>query len=143
MAISIVAHPPLVLAADKIVMAAVVSKDTNQLGKLANLIYVEAFRRLGMSMEYVQYPAARASAEADIGKVDGELGRVQDYGETHPNLVRVNESPLFFTVAAFAIDPAIKVNGWESLREKPYRVDYRLGYKLFQDQLPKLVEKKI
>jgi len=132
-------HSTSILAADKIVMASVVSKDKIPLAKALYRIYIEAFRRLDLTMDYVEYPVFRASAMADQGLIDGEIGRSEEYGYGHPNLIRVNESPIDITVTAFAIDPNIKVSSWESFRGANYRIDYRLGYKLLPERLSKLV----
>ncbi|WP_051249664.1 hypothetical protein [Maridesulfovibrio zosterae] len=108
--------------------------------RLAELIYTEAFRRLGKEFRYNVFPAKRSSLMANSGKVDGEPSRNIQYGETYKNLVRVEEPIVVFRVVAYAIDPEISVNGWESLLNTPYRVDYVLGYHIAKEKLPKVVK---
>lgn len=127
-----------VSAGQKMIMAALEPKDSPT-GKLVNLIYTEAFRRLGLELEYRYYPGKRASLMADEGKVDGELIRVGTYGDAHPDLVRVEEPAILTAFSAFSIDPAIQLAGWESLRDTRYKVEYLRGDRRAHDKLTKLV----
>jgi len=96
-------------------------------GKLYNLIYHEAFKRLGLEMEYRHLPPKRASVEADVGNIDGEVGRILAYGEDHPNLVRVDEAGISDAFCAFTMNHTISLDGWDSLRNTPYKVEYQRG----------------
>jgi len=131
------------LAADPgnktLVMACAVSNDT-YLGRVLDLVYREAFRRLGFEFEYRHYPAKRASLTADEGRVDGDLARVYAYGQTHPELIRVEEAPFSDRFVAIATNPEIKLDGWESLRGTTYRVEYLHGYQRAHDKLTEVVE---
>ncbi len=106
------------------------------------LIYTEAFERMGIEFIFEEVPPKRASMYSDEGKVDGELGRIYAYGDAHPNLIRVDEHHAVVTFSAFAIDNEIKLVGWDSLKNKDYYVDYRLGIKKSETQLPKVVMAK-
>jgi len=107
--------------------------------KLLNLIYTEAFRRMGMIFVYKKYPAARCSAMSDAGKVDGELSRIYSYGEAHPNVIRVEEHHWRSGFIAVAAAPSIHLDGWESLKGSGYRVNYTRGIKGCEINLPKVV----
>jgi len=114
----------------------------NFLGKWLYLSYNEAFSRLGLKLEYQYYPPKRCSFLSDAGKVDGELGRIYNYNKAHPNLVRTEESPFAVKIIAFAVDPRIRLSGWESLKGTDYKVRYVLGIKISEDNLPKVVNPK-
>lgn len=125
----------------KMVMTSMLPEDSTQ-GKWMKLIYTEAFRRIGMKMVYKYLPAKRATVESNEGGVDGDLYRAYRYGNFHPDLVRVGETVYIANVSAFATDPAIQLNGWDSLKGTEYRVDYRRGVKLCEYALPEIVPKK-
>jgi ABC-type amino acid transport substrate-binding protein len=122
-----------------LVMACAVSNDTFE-GRVLDLVYREAFRRLGVDFEYRHYPAKRASLMADEGRVDGELARVYAYEQQHPELIRVEEALFSTRFVAVASTPEIKLDGWESLRGTTYRVEYVRGHQRAHDRLIEVVE---
>ena len=122
-----------------LVMACVVPHESYG-GRVLELIYREAFRRLGVELEYRHYPAKRASLMADEGRVDGELARIYAYGQQHPELIRVEEAAFSDRFVALATNPEIKLDGWESLRGTAYRVEYLHGYQRVHDKLAEVVE---
>jgi len=79
---------------------------------------------------------------ADAGKVDGEMARIHTYADAHPDLVRCEEPLLSARFVAVATNPLIRLDGWESLRGKDYKVEYMRGVKKFEEKLPGLVSKK-
>lgn len=103
------------------------------------LAYTEVFRRLGIEFEFVDVPAKRASNYSNEGKVDGEISRVYDYNDKYSNLVRVDESNHSIRYFAFAIDPNISLDGWDSLARTDYRVDCRSGVYICQDNVSRVV----
>ncbi len=111
----------------------------NFLGRWLYLSYTEAFKRLGLKLVYKHYPPKRCSHLSDAGKVDGELGRIYNYNEAHPKLIRVEESSFTTKIIAFAADPRIRLSGWEGLKGTEYKVRYMLGIKISEDNLPKVV----
>ncbi len=108
-------------------------------GEYLHLIYSEAFSRMGIQFVYKQLPAARASVLSDSGVVDGELSRVYSYNDVHPNLIRVEEPHWTSEFIAIANDPTIQLTGWKSLLDTDYKVNYRLGIKGCEENLPKVV----
>lgn len=116
-------------------------KPDNFLVKWLNMIYTEAFKRLNMEFVYKYASPKRCILLSDSGKVDGELWRVYDYNTVHPNLVRVEESPFSNRFCAYATAPDIKLEGWESLRDTDYKVEYRRGQKKTHGKLPGIVKK--
>jgi hypothetical protein len=103
------------------------------------MIYTEALNRMGIDLVFETLPAKRASWLSDIGKVDGELNRVADYNREWPDMIRVEEHNMRGTFAAFATDPGISLEGWESLGGTEYKVEYRRGIKECEIYLPRVV----
>jgi len=119
---------------------AMIRPETDYLGKWWRLVYSEMFRRLGIPVEFRDYPGKRASTEIDEGRVDGEPGRIKEYFEMHPQLIRIDEAlfPLNFT--AFAISPSIpKLNAWADLKGTSYHVAFNRGIRICEINLPKVV----
>jgi polar amino acid transport system substrate-binding protein len=113
------------------------------LSKFWNLVYTEVLRPLDIQLELSFYPLARASYVADMGLVDGEPARIYNYAGLHPDLVRVDEPVYSFSIVAFAADPSIsELNGWESLRDTDYMVEYARGAVLPRDRLIKVVKEE-
>ncbi|MCP4162415.1 MAG: amino acid ABC transporter substrate-binding protein [Deltaproteobacteria bacterium] len=125
-------------AEKEIVMALYIPKN-NPTGRFVYLVYTEAFRRLGLKMTYKHIPAKRISLMVDDGLVDGELARIFSYGDQHPNLIRVEEPAFSTSIVAFTINPTIKLEGWNSLRDTEYKVEYMRGEKTSSIKLPVLV----
>ena len=109
-------------------------------GRWTYLVFSEAFRRLGKELVFETYPPNRCSFLANAGKVDGELGRIYSYAENHPNLVRVEEPITSVYWSAYTTDPAVKIDGWESMRGTDYKVEYRIGMEQAKNKLSKIVK---
>lgn len=122
-------------AADMMILVGTEDVKYSMRGKWLNLVFTEVFDRLGYKLQYDGYPAARASAMSDAGKVDGEISRVFEYQMGHPNLIRVDELLYSTNFVAFAVKPGIVLHGWKSLQNTTYRVDYRRGVKLSESEL--------
>lgn len=95
---------------------------------LVNL-YTDAFKRMGIEFDYYVLPAKRAGVVANRGEADGEISRIYSYSESFHNLVRVSEANNVMQFKAYSCNPNIKLNGWKSLEDKNYYIDYRLGVK--------------
>lgn len=111
------------------------------MGKWLEMIYTEAYKRLGFKIDYKGYPAKRASLLSDSGEVDGEISRVATYGKDHPNMIKVEEPHLYASFDAYGVDPTIKLDGWDSLKGTNYKVNYRLGVTLVEAKLPLVLPK--
>ncbi len=133
---------PIIAATNTITLVGTIETKKSFQGRWLELIYTEAFKRLGFTLIYKDYPAKRASMLSDTGQVDGEIHRVFSYSDKHPNMMRVAEPHFTINFSAFAKKPGIKLNGWQSLKGKEYRVDYRFGVKKTESQLPKVVPPK-
>jgi polar amino acid transport system substrate-binding protein len=93
-------------------------------------VAAEAFRRLGRQIETAALPAERALLNVNAGIDDGELGRIPGIEHDYPNLIRVPEKVFDFDFVGFARDPAVQVDGWQSLRS--YSVGHITGWKIYE-----------
>lgn len=103
------------------------------------LIYTEAFKRLGIPMRMEHYTLARRAALVEEGTADGETSRVYAYGESRPNLVRVDESLIDLSFALYAANPAVNLERIDELRDSRYLVEYRRGILLCENTLKPLL----
>jgi len=108
-------------------------------GAWLKLIYREALRRLGYELELRSYPALRASMMSDAGQVDGEINRAARYERRHKAMVRIDPAHFAISFAAYATHPVHLRPGWEGLRNRGYRVEYRSGVAISELQLPAVV----
>lgn len=108
-------------------------------GKFLTLIYTEAFKRLGYTFTVETFPAKRASMLSDNGSVDGELSRVYQYQETHPNVIRVDTPHWKSGFLGVSLKPEIKLSGWNALKNTDYRINYLRGTQGVETNLSKVV----
>jgi len=100
-------------------------------------IYTEAFRRMGCGFKLISQPGERAMIDADQGTVDGEAARISYIdNKKYANLIRVPYPIATVKDGAYATDHSIKINGYESLAGKPYRVGLLKGTKSAEQKLP-------
>ncbi len=125
--------------APTIIIGSTIVQEDNQVGRLHQLVYEEAFRQLGYTTVYRVMPSARSVAEVEAGTVDMDMARTHEFGSAHPTLVRVEESSFQMSAAVYSRNPAIELRNWESLRGKDYRVEYRLGQIAFKQRLEAVV----
>jgi polar amino acid transport system substrate-binding protein len=118
---------------------ATIQGPTDYYGKWGELIYTEAFRRLNVDLVIKVYPLERANLMVSRKQVDGDIGRSFAFYESYPHLIQVQAFPFSMKLSAFAVDPGIRIDGWESLRKTPYRVEYLRGSKLLPKKLAPLV----
>jgi hypothetical protein len=107
--------------------------------RFAVLVYQEAFRRLGIPVEVAAYPLERRAILMSEGKIDGEASRTKAYGETHPELVRVEEPIISFTFSLFTGNPALNIRRLEDLAIGNLQVEYRRGILACENALKKFV----
>ena len=106
-------------------------------------VYKEAFGRMGYEFNLINQPGERAMIDANQGIVDGEAARIMNIDrEQYPNLIRVPYPIVTMQDGAYAIDDSIKIEGWESLTGKPYRVGLLKGIKSIEQKLPLYVDKE-
>lgn len=116
-----------VTAADKPFVWGVDGEPTNYGNRWVTLIYREAFRRLGIPVQFEHYSLARRAALVEEGVIDGETSRIYSYGDSRPNLVRVEESLADLVFSFFTANPSLRLARIEDMRGTGYRVEYRRG----------------
>jgi len=117
--------------------------EDSYLGKYWRLIYTEVFKRLGIKVEFRNYPSKRASIEANDGNVDGEFARPYKYADEYPNLIRVEEILDSVNMSAFTAQDSIPpLKGWDSLKGTDYKVEYRRGFMTTASNLSKVVRRE-
>lgn len=122
---------PIVLAADG---------DAMTFGsRWVRLIYDEAFKRLGIPFQLEHYTLARRAALVEEGYIDGETSRIHSYGDTRPHLVRVEESLIDLSFALYTANPAVHLKSVENLRSSDYRVEFRRGILICENNLRPVV----
>ncbi len=106
--------------------------------RILDLVYREAFSRLGYSFAYTMYPLKRSLAGVNAGKVDGECGRFElspAQIKKYPNLMQVNEPVWTAKLNAYSLRPDFQVDGWSSLEKYKNAVIGYIGGVLYPDQL--------
>lgn len=76
----------------------------------------KAYSKLGIDVEFIEYPGKRALVQSTKGAVDAELSRVFEIGVENPSLVRVPTPIFWFDATVFAKKNDLNINGWKSLR---------------------------
>src|SRR3990167_2914563 len=125
---SVVAGEGVIAAENEINLGTQKPLDSSS-GAFLNLVYSEAFKRLGITFKYQHYPARRSTLLSNSGVLDGELSRIHYYNENHPNMIRVEEPHWTSGFIAVAVDSSIQLNGWDSLRNQDFKVLYVAGIK--------------
>lgn len=105
----------------------------------ATLVFTEAFRRLGVSIQINNYPLARRTLLVEHGDIDIDSGRVRAYGDAHPQLVRVEEPFVEYSFGLFAANPALQLPRLEALRTTDWLVEYRRGILMCEKTLKPLL----
>ncbi|HEB73064.1 MAG TPA: transporter substrate-binding domain-containing protein [Nitrospirae bacterium] len=100
---------------------------------MADLIFIEAFKRLGMTVTIVHLPAERALINANKGIDDGDFVRVGGLSKLYPNLIQVPEKIMNFEFVAFSRKTNIRTESWESL--KPYSIGIIRGWKILEENV--------
>lgn len=100
-------------------------------GIIARKVLKEAYHRIGIKVEFLEFPGARALIEANEGRVDGEAARLKHILNEFKNLRIVPVAIAWGELIVVTKYVEFPVNGWESL--KPYNIAVFRGAK-FQVQ---------
>lgn len=87
-------------AAETLVITAV---NKSGASAVAARLLAEIYRRAGLGLQVEVLPPPRAGQQTAQGGADGELVRIQSYGEDHPQLVRVEPAFYRATVRAYSL----------------------------------------
>src|SRR5439155_3707892 len=82
---------------------------------LGGEILVAVYKRLGITVEFVDLPAKRSLLESSEGRVDGEVQRILAVQDQYPTLIAVQPSFNFIEPTAFVTDANLHVDGWTSI----------------------------
>lgn len=94
------------------------------LGKWEYLIYAEAFRRLNIKFELPVFPLKRLEVLANTGIVDGEAARISEYGEAHPDLIRVKEPLVYLNFSIYSANPKLNVKTLADIPHKNLTIEH-------------------
>lgn len=78
-------------------------------------ILKETYRRLHISVEFVDVPAKRALMLSSRGVLDGEVARIAEVESEYPTLLRLSPSINYIEPSAFSKNIRLAINGWESI----------------------------
>lgn len=106
----------------------------NQTGFL-DVVYKEAFGRLGIEVILLNTPAERAIHNADAGIDDGDASRIAGLEKLYPNLISVPEKVMDWNFVAFGKDKEIPIAGWDSFGQ--YSVGIITGWKIYEHNVTK------
>lgn len=94
------------------------------LRKLAESIYKESFKRLNVNVSFSGCVPSFCGQHVTNGRADGEMGRTLLYNEKYPELIRTTQSIFSIKFSAFSTSPSIKLNSWDDLIGKNYKISY-------------------
>lgn len=78
------------------------------------------YKRLGITVEFVDLPAKRALIESSQGRVDGEVQRILAVQSEFASLIAVRPSINYIEPSAFVKQRVFRVDGWQSIA--PYSI---------------------
>lgn len=99
-------------------------------------IYTEALKRMGISFNYYNVPSKRASLFSSKGIVDGELNRIEYYGDIYPNMVQVPEPNQKIRFTAFTASKKLNALSVERLKNAKISIGYIRGLVNMEKDLP-------
>ena len=92
----------------------------------------EAFRRVGVDVHLLQQPPERGLLNANSGKLDGDLSRIDTISKFYPNLVKVPEVLMQWKFTAFSKSPYLD-RDWKYIKNNS--VAYIKGWKIYENKL--------
>lgn len=102
-------------------------------------IQAEVFRRLGIPFLPRFLSMARRAAMADDGTIDGDNARIRAYGDSHPNLIRVEEPVMELAFGLYTARGDVGVKRLDDLAASPWLVEHRRGVVFCEALLSPLV----
>lgn len=102
-------------------------------------IYTEAFKRLGISVSFSGCVPHKCGQYVTKGAADGEMARATIYESKYPELLRTKESLFSVNASAFSTNPSVKLNSWDDLIGKKYKIAY-IRYPYFEKKITERVD---
>ena len=100
----------------------------------------EVLQAVDYDLEVQQYQSARCFELSNSGQADGEIWRIAGVDADYPNLIRVPVALWSHPELAF-VKEEIQLDEWKSLA--PYRVAFRAGTKVVENNIKGIVEKQV
>ncbi|MES9938784.1 MAG: transporter substrate-binding domain-containing protein [Sedimenticola sp.] len=111
----------------------VAARAVSPLNAITKPVVEEAYRRIGLNVEFVHFAGNRSIIEANAGKTDGEVSRLRFVLKKFTNL-RIVPAPLFSSdLVAITNDPRIEISDWKSL--SPYKTVAPESFRLVWNRL--------
>ena len=104
------------------------------------VVYTEAFRRLGYELDIQYHPTGQECTHlSQRGLVDGELSREKRYARKHKKLVRLTYPHYQTSYHALSWIPELEIYGWQSLKNRLFKVAYQRPDKTLERKLTREV----
>ena len=104
-------------ASETVVIGFIADQADQQVGRA---VMAEAYRRIGVAVDFRGFEAARALEASRSGEVDAELNRIAGLDRSFPELIQIPIPVSAIRGAAFSRRYRFPVRSWRSL--KPYRI---------------------
>ncbi|HEY8025037.1 MAG TPA: transporter substrate-binding domain-containing protein [Burkholderiaceae bacterium] len=111
-------------AADRVLTISKVER-SGVVDDIARAVLTQAYRRLGITLEFKELPATRALVESSSGVTDGEMQRRPGLSTQYPELLQIDVPINWLDFCVFTRTAQFTPNGWESLR--PYKIGFHRG----------------
>ncbi len=95
-----------------------------------DLIYKEAFSRMGVNLQINHLPSERSLRNANKGIIDGDILRVGNISNLYPNLIKVPEKIIDMDFVAFTNSVKFSTTHWEKIQ--PFSIGLIRGWKIFE-----------
>ena len=82
---------------------------------IGTAILVKAYKKIGIDIHTVGFPAKRSLVMSNAGDFDGEVQRVDNMSRHYPNLIKVPEPLLFLESSVFVKNSEIRISKWDQL----------------------------
>ncbi len=102
---------------------------SSMLHRRFQVLYSDAFKRLGMEFKLINLPKDEALFKANLGIVDGDSSRVLEleHNPDYPNLIRVDVMIHRSFQVAFATNRRLKLANWEDIKTQNLTIAYPRG----------------
>ncbi|BBB69836.1 ABC transporter substrate-binding protein [Undibacterium sp. YM2] len=105
---------------------------------ISQKVLSKAYEQLGIKLNFISTPAARAISMWNAGRLDGISAKVIDSGL--PDSIKVEIPIVYEEAVVFAAKKNLNVDGFDSL--KPYVVGYVSGIPYLEDRLKNVAQKE-
>ncbi|MEH6476209.1 MAG: transporter substrate-binding domain-containing protein [Sneathiella sp.] len=83
--------------------------------KFAQFSVAEAYRQLGLNIEFQELPCRRSLIEANAGRFDGEVARIRGVTKNYENLLQLESPTILIEGVAFSRKYDLSVTKWADL----------------------------